>query len=97
MPAIRLMAYRRTDNRAARRLRREGKLPALLFGCSTEEPIFVDPQALMMIVEAEVGADAVIDLFINGDPPERCQVTLRAMQTNAVTLAPVYADFYRVS
>ena len=99
MERVRLMAYRRAgkDNGEARRLRREGKLPAVLYGPGMPEAISVEAQALRGILESEVGEDTLIDLFINSDPPERCPVKLRTMQTHSASLAPFYADFYRVS
>jgi large subunit ribosomal protein L25 len=96
---VRLMAYRRAgkDNGDVRRLRREGKLPAVLYGPGRQEAISVDAQALRGILESEAGENTLIDLFINGDPPERCPVKLRTMQTHSASPAPFYADFYRVS
>jgi large subunit ribosomal protein L25 len=96
---VRLMAYRRAgkDNGEARRLRREGKLPAILYGLGMQEAISVDAQALRGILESEAGEDTLIDLCINSDPPERCPVKLRTMQSSSASLAPFYADFYRVS
>ena len=81
MERVRLMAYRRAgkDNGETRRLRREGKLPAVLYGPGMPEAISVDAQALRGILEAEVGENTLIDLFINSDPPERCPVKLRTM------------------
>jgi large subunit ribosomal protein L25 len=86
-----LMAYRRTaqGNGEVRRLRREGKLPAVLYGPGMQETISVDAQALRDILESEAGENTLIDLFINGDPPERCSVRLRTMQTHATSLAPL--------
>lgn len=99
METVRLMAYRRArkGSDGVRRLRREGKLPAVLYGHGTEETISVDAQALRAILASEAVENTLIDLFINGDPPRRCHVRLRAVQTDAVSLAPLHADFDRVS
>lgn len=99
MERVRLMAYRRAgkDNGDARRLRREGKLPAVLYGPGRQEAISVDAQALQGILESKAGEDTLIDLCINSDPPERCPVRLRTMPTHSASLAPFSADFYRVS
>lgn len=92
------MAYRRAGKGSdtARRLRREGKLPAVLYGYRTEETIAVDAQALRAILESEAVENTLIDLFINDDPPQRCHVRLRAVQNDTVSLALLHADFDRV-
>lgn len=93
------MGYRRvgTSSRTARRLRREGKLPAVLYGHETAESIAVDAKKLQDILESETGEQTLIDLFINSTPPERCRVRLRAVQTDSVSLVPLQADFDRVA
>lgn len=99
MERARLMAYRRAGKGSdtARRLRREGKLPAVLYGYRTEETLSVDAQALRAILKSEAIENTLIDLFINDDPPRRCHVRLRAVQSDAVSRAPLHADFDRVS
>jgi large subunit ribosomal protein L25 len=96
---MRLMAYRRAGKGryAVRRLRREGKLPAVLYGRDTKETISVDAQALRTILASEAVEHTLIDLCINSDPPKRCPVRLRAVETDVVSLAPLHADFDRVS
>ena len=99
MERARLMAYRHAEKGSdtARRLRREGKLPAVLYGYRTEERLSVDARALRAILESEAIENTLIDLFINDDPPRRCHVRLRAVQNDAVSLALLHADFDRVS
>jgi ribosomal protein L25 (general stress protein Ctc) len=93
------MAYRRAGKGSDTVwwLRREGKLPAVLYGYRTEETLAVDAQALRAILESEAIENTLIDLFINDDPPRRCRVRLWAVQDDAVSLALVHVDFDRVS
>jgi ribosomal protein L25 (general stress protein Ctc) len=74
-----------------------GELPAVLYSPGTEEAISVDTNKLQGILQSEASEQILIDLFINGNPPERCHVRLRAVQTDSVSLAPLYADLYRVT
>jgi ribosomal protein L25 (general stress protein Ctc) len=99
LATVKLMAYRRAKkgNDAARRLRREGKLPAMLYNRDTEETISVDAQAFKAILKSEAAKNPLIDLFINADPPKRYHVRLRDVQTDAVSLAPLYAGFDCIS
>jgi large subunit ribosomal protein L25 len=99
LATMRLMAHRceAQDHSTARRLRREGKLPAVLYGHDREETIAVEANKLQGILQSEAGENTLIALFINGDPPERCHVMLRAVLTDPVSLAPLHSDFDRVS
>ena len=99
MGRMKLMAYRRAGKGryTVRQLRREGKLPAVLYGRDTEETISVDAQSLRSILESKSVEHNLIDLFMNSDPPKRYPVKLRAVQTDIVSLVPLYADFDRVA
>jgi large subunit ribosomal protein L25 len=99
METIKLVAYRRqeTGKGPARRLRRAGKLPAVLYGRGLTEAVTVDDKALAVIRHAEGGANAIIDLVLDGNEADVCQVILREVQIDPVSRARVHADFYRVA
>ena len=85
----------------SRRLRREGWIPAVLYGGSPEGerpvgmPISVDPKTLSRILHLESGMNTLIGLAVDGGAPTR--VMVREFQRDPVTLRPLHADFYRIA
>ncbi len=81
----------------AGRLRRSGKIPAILYGGDAREaePIAVDPKALVKILHSDSGANTLIALKIGGADDAR--VLLREYQVHPVTRELLHADFYRVA
>jgi large subunit ribosomal protein L25 len=85
----------------AGRLRREGKLPSVLYGGATSEggkpeakSLLVDPKDLMKILHSESGANTLITLKMEGEAP---RVMLKEFQLDPVTHHLLHADFYRVA
>ena len=84
----------------ARRTRRAGRVPAVVYGASAEggsravSPIAVDPRALLKILHSESGANTLISLKLGGGGDAR--VLIRDYQLDPVTHAVLHADFYRV-
>jgi large subunit ribosomal protein L25 len=78
-------------SRSARRLRRSGQVPAVIYG-GTGEPVAVQLEALnFKRVLAHSGA--VLDLKLDGDTST---VLLKDLQRHPVTGEPLHADFLRV-
>ena len=84
----------------ARRTRRDGRVPAVVYGASGEgasrdaTPIAVDPRALLKILHSESGANTLISLKLGGTGDAR--VLIKEYQLDPVTHAVLHADFYRV-
>jgi large subunit ribosomal protein L25 len=84
----------------ARRTRREGRVPAVVYGAAGEgasreaTPISVDPRALMKILHSESGANTLISLKLAAGGDAR--VLIKEYQLDPVTHAVLHADFYRV-
>ena len=84
----------------ARRTRRSGRVPAVVYGASGEggsrdaTPIAVDPRALLKILHSESGANTLISLKLGGTGDAR--VLIKEYQLDPVTHAVLHADFYRV-
>jgi large subunit ribosomal protein L25 len=83
----------------ARRTRRAGRVPAVVYGASSEggnrdaTAIAVDPRALLKILHSESGANTLISLKLGaGD----ARVLIKEFQLDPVTHAVLHADFYRV-
>jgi large subunit ribosomal protein L25 len=84
----------------ARRTRKEGLVPAVLYGAKSDTsgasatPIAVKPKDLLKILHSESGANTLIALKLAGAGDTR--VLVKEYQLDPVTHAVLHADFYRV-
>src|SRR3972149_6209925 len=83
---------------AARRLRRDGRIPAVLYGIdeaarSEGVSLAVDPKALFRILHSDSGVNTIIALQMPGGRTER--VLVKDFQLDPVTHDLLHADFYR--
>jgi len=84
----------------ARRTRREGRVPAVVYGASggggqTAVPIAVEPKALLKILHSESGANTLISLKLAGSGDAK--VLVKEFQLDPLTHQVLHADFYRVA
>ena len=84
----------------ARRTRREGKVPAVVYGATgdsgtTAVPIAVEPKALLRILHSESGANTLISLKLAGGGDAK--VLVKEFQLDPLTHQVLHADFYRVA
>ena len=85
----------------ARRTRREGAVPAVLYGATGDAgnrdatPISVNPRDLLKILHSESGANTLISLKLAGQDDAR--VLVKEYQLDPVTRDLLHADFYRVA
>ena len=83
----------------ARRLRRAGRIPAVLYGSTGKSAeatvIAVDPKALLKILHSDSGANTLIGLKLEGAGDTR--VLVKEYQLDPVTHELLHADFYRVA
>ena len=85
----------------ARRTRRAGRVPAVVYGATTGEgakaamPIAVEPKALLKILHSESGANTLISLKLAGSGDTK--VLVKQFQLDPVTHQVLHADFYRVA
>ena len=84
----------------ARRTRREGRVPGVLYGSAGDgaksaKPISVDPRALLRILHSDSGANTLISLKLAGETDTR--VLVKEYQLDPVTHHVLHADFYRVA
>jgi large subunit ribosomal protein L25 len=89
----------------ARRTRREGQVPGVLYGSSggaaneaarTEaKAIAVQPKALLKILHSQSGANTLISLKLDGEGDAR--VLVKDYQIDPVTHQLLHADFYRIN
>jgi large subunit ribosomal protein L25 len=81
----------------AGRLRRTGRIPAMLYGGEggSVETITVDPKALSRLLHSESGVNTIISLTLEGGAPT--QVLVKEYQLHPVSHKLLHADFYRVA
>jgi large subunit ribosomal protein L25 len=80
----------------ARRLRRAGQLPAVVYGNGTTLAIALAEKDLAHIRQSVAGENTILDFTIEGDTPESCRAILREVQMDPVSRTLLHADFYRV-
>jgi large subunit ribosomal protein L25 len=84
----------------ARRTRREGKVPAVVYGAASEGAsrdavsIAVEPKALLKILHSEAGANTLISLKLDGADTK---VLVKDFQLEPITHQVLHVDFYRVA
>src|SRR4051812_48993300 len=84
----------------ARRTRREGKVPATVYGGVSESgsrdavSIAVEPKALLKILHSQAGANTIISLKLDG---VGTKVLVKDFQLDPITHQVLHADFYRLA
>jgi len=79
----------------ARRLRMQGKIPAVFYGPGVEAtPLTISPADITRILRGPHGRNALIEIALDG----RIELALvRDLEQDPVTHAPLHVDLYRVS
>jgi large subunit ribosomal protein L25 len=82
----------------AGRIRREGRIPAVLYGESRKtESIAVDPKALLRILRSPSGANTLISLSLDGKTDANARVLVKEYQVHPVEHELLHADFYYIA
>jgi large subunit ribosomal protein L25 len=81
---------------AARRLRRDGVVPAILYGGAVPVPIAVDPKNVLRIIHGHEGTTQLLTLKMDGDGATSMAV-IREMQFHPVTERLLHMDLQEVS
>jgi large subunit ribosomal protein L25 len=82
---------------AVGRLRRAGKIPAVVYGGDKESvPIFVDRESLMNLLKQESGENTIFLLKLKGTKSER-RAIIKDIQVDPITREFQHIDFIRVT
>jgi large subunit ribosomal protein L25 len=94
--AVEVDARQEFGKNAARRLRRAGRIPAVVYGGGGPSiPVEVDPKAILQILHSESGHNAIFTLEIRGKAPAR--VMIREWQTEPVDGHLLHVDLVRIA
>ena len=82
---------------AAKRLRREGQIPAILYGGATPEPIAVDPKAVLKMIHGHEGTTQLLSLKFDGGATSSRMAIIRDMQFDPVSEDLLHVDLQEVA
>jgi large subunit ribosomal protein L25 len=86
---------RKPLGKRSRRLLREGKVPAIVYGHNTDAtPVTLDRLEFQKVF-AKSGRTQLVDLVLDGGRTEK--VIVREIQTHPRRLGPIHVDFYQVN
>jgi large subunit ribosomal protein L25 len=87
-------ANREVTGKAVSRLRREGLLPAVVFGHGVDSANVTVDQHSFEVLRRSIGPNALVDLTIDGRKPR--PVLIHGVQHHPVTRAPLHVDLFVV-
>jgi large subunit ribosomal protein L25 len=83
------------DKNDARRVRRSGKIPAVLYGAGKESrPVSVDPRQVSRILHSQSGYNTIFDLTLDG---ERTKAMIVDWQYEPIKGALLHIDLKRIA
>jgi large subunit ribosomal protein L25 len=98
MAEILITAKGREDRgkNAARRLRRQGLVPGIVYGGKGDNvAVAVDPKALQKVLRSEAGRNSILKLDIAGTGAT--SAILKSWQVDPIKESFLHADFYRIA
>jgi large subunit ribosomal protein L25 len=98
MEVVRLAVQQRSQRGkgVARRLRRAGMLPAVLYGHGGSEAIAIAYKDMVSIRQSGAGENALLELAFEGDQSKTVNAIFREIQIDPVSQAFLHVDMYRV-
>ena len=94
-PEITVKRREGTGKGIARRLRRAGVVPAILYGGTAPETIAVNPRDVLRIIHGREGTTQLLSLKVEGDGGARMAI-IRDMQFDPVTERLLHVDIQEV-
>jgi large subunit ribosomal protein L25 len=86
----------RFNKNAARRVRVEGKIPAVVYGAGKEAvPVAVDPRVITRILHSESGHNTIFDLDVTGSPSVKAMIV--DWQYEPIKGALLHIDLKRIA
>jgi len=79
----------------SRQLRRDGKLPGIIYGHGENVPVTLDAKELLKLLETRGGSHSVIHSRIEGDKKER-SVMIKSLDVHPITDTLVHIDLLEI-
>ena len=87
-----------TGKQVAKRLRREGRVPAIIYGGAAPEAVTVDPRAVLRIIHGHEGTTQLLTLKTDGSSNGTARMAvIRDLQFHPVSEALLHVDLQEVS
>lgn len=84
-----------TGKQVAKRLRRHGVVPAVLYGGAKPEAVAVDPRAVLRLLYGREGSTQLLNLRLEGETGSRLAI-IRDLQFDPVTESLLHVDIQEV-
>lgn len=99
MQRIELTVEQRTraGKGAARTLRRDGKIPAVLYSGGQSTLLSLNPADLSKLLHSAAGENTLIDLRVDGKKDKERLAILREVQHDPITGKPLHIDLFEVA
>jgi large subunit ribosomal protein L25 len=85
-----------TGKSVAKRLRRSGRVPGILYGGPAAVPITADPRDVLRLIHGHEGSTQLLTVTFDGSPESRMAI-IRDMQFDPVSEALVHVDLQEVA
>ena len=86
-----------TGKGLARRLRRQGVVPAILYGGTESMSVTVDPKDVLKAIQGRAGTTQLLSLKLDGDDGARRMAVIRDLQFDPVSESLLHVDLQEVS
>ena len=87
-----------TGNGPSRVLRRQGRLPAVLYGPGSEPMLVtINTHEFELVMKSSAGSQAFINLQVDGESSSTHRVMVKELQSHPVSQFPLHVDFYKIS
>jgi large subunit ribosomal protein L25 len=96
MPELTIKPRTGTGKQIAKRLRREGVVPAVLYGGAKPEAVTVDPKAVLRIIHGHEGSTQLLTLTFEGGDGSRMAI-IRDLQFDPVSERLLHVDLQEVT
>ena len=95
MQELTVMPRDAKGKQAAKRLRRAGRIPAVLYGGAPPQAVSVDPKAVLKMIHGREGSTQLLNLKFDGDGGARMAI-IRDMQFDPVSEDLLHVDLQEV-
>jgi len=95
MPELTIKQRVETGKQIAKRLRRQGVVPAVLYGGAKSEPVIVDPKAVLRIIHGREGSTQLLNLTFEGGGTR--MAIIRDLQFDPVSEKLLHVDLQEVT